>query len=520
MGQRFDSFSFFDGTSMTPVTQVTWADYWRGVIPDGVVAGIGNEMKPYGNSTGMVAYIDTGAIMIDNHRAVIDTAKALPLAAADPSYDRIDVIVARVAYGNEDESYVELDVLTGTAEADPTAPAITQTTGGVYEVKLAEVTIRAGVVTITANDVSDFRSVYAGGEASRSWKNNELENMVRGDVVMMDKAEEDAILKVVPNQIPMGVVTSEVIAPGAYGKIESISGKIAEVRCTEDAVTMGDALVVSDQPGLAKAGAGWAAGVALQAKASGLIGNVRSLLAVYTQLPIQNKWWIPEGLDDENVIAAFRFAGVGSMEDALKDIAAGADGSYDLERTGNTVTWSSTGGFIIPAVSSGRAGLNSANLNSAASSILSAAVRYSDATVEGKRLSLMSISVADRALHANALSCWEGLNATKYSALYGPAIGGKRAADVTAPAAGVIAGNFEDKTKVYIDGRSYVTSTPDHSIGGGSGGVTNVTLGQFSYSSDYPTKSGAAYNIICAVFFDVALTADQMADIAQKMKGL
>ena len=516
MSIRFDSYSFFDGTSMTPVTQISWADYWRGVIPDGVVAGIGEEMRPFGNSTGMVVYIGTGAIMIDNHRAVVSTQKALQLAAADANYDRIDTIVARIQYGNEDESYVELDVLTGTAEPDPAAPEITQSTGGVYEVKLAEVTVHAGVVTITVDDVNDTRNIYAGGEESRSWKNNDDEIMVRGDVVMMDRSDEGGILKCLEGQPPLGVVTSLNIGPGQYGKIESIAGKIAEVRCTEDAVTIGDALVCSDQKGLAKAGYGWAAGVAVQPKASGLIGNVRSLLTVFTQLPIQNKWWIIDGITDENVLAVYRFAGVGSMVDALRDLA---NDQYTLERTGNTVTWDANNGFTIPSVAAGRAGLNNADLNSLGNTIVSAAVRFSGAsTSASKRLGLIGISATSRALSANGWVRYHNTNTGAYWVdCQGPAVGNYRVQSVPLKAEAVMGANFSAPSNFYIDGEQYVASAYSPS-GGSWHGSSAVTLGQMGYDSAYG-GSGASYHLLSAVFYNTALEAQQWADLYKQMRG-
>lgn len=519
MGTRFDSFSFFDGTSMTPVTQISWADYWRGVVPDGVVANVGNEMLPYGNSTGMVVYIDTGAVMADNHRAVVNVTKALQLAAADPDYPRIDVIVARVVYGNENESYMELDVLTGTAEADPAAPEITQATGSVYEVKLAEVNVGAGVVTITANDVSDMRNVYEGGEQTRSWKNNDDEIMVKGDVVMLDLGEEGGIKKCTLNSPPLGVVTSNTIGIGQYGKIQSVAGKIAEVRCTDEAVAIGDALVASDTKGLAHAGFGYAAGVAVQPKASGLIGNVRSLLTVFTKLDIQNVWWIPAGITEANVIAAFRFSGVGSMQDALRDIATD---TYTLERTANTVTWNTDGGFLIPDASTGRVGLNNSSLNG--QTISAAAIRYSDFnTGTSKHASLIAISPLTYALYLKAwirYTSSDGSTSNFWNTVINQAIGNSEVSGVALKSAAVFGGNFTQRSTIYIDGQSYVASTHSHS--GGTVGFESskaVTIGHGGYDSKWG-GSAASYRVHSAVFYNTELTAAQWSELMRNMNGI
>ena len=520
MSQAFDSYSFFDGTGMTPVTQVTWADYWRGVIPDGVIAGIGNECKPYGNSTGMVIYIDTGAVMADNHRGVVSTPKSLQIAAADANYDRIDTVVARVVYGNENESYMELDVLTGTAEADPVAPEITQSTGGTYEVKLAEVTVRAGVVTITVDDVNDTRSVYTNGEASPSWKNTDDEIMVKGDVVMMDKGEEGGILKCTANNPPLGVVTSLNIGPGQYGKIETIAGKIAEVRCNEEAVAIGDALIASEVKGLAIAGGGYAAGVALAPKASGIIGNVRSLLTVFTQLTIQNKWWIVDGILDENVIAAYRFSGVGSMSDALRDQAHPDDDTYILSPWDNNVSWGTDTGFTIPATNNQKTGLNSNNLNNQASTIKAAAVRYEGfGGNSSKRCGLICITPSDRSLYAN--SWGRSTNQGVYGgSCHGIAVGNYVAEDVPLKGAAVIGANFDAKNPMYLDGVQLVTSA--YSRSGVDFGFTNpTTIGQGGFGANWNMLSGSTYRILSAVFYNVALNDDsQWVALTRNMQSI
>ena len=122
MGQLFDSYSYFDGLEMEPVTQTTWANYWRGIIPDGVVAEIGEEMRPYANSTGMYVYVSPGACVVDNHRGVNAALKMMAVNTADPDNDRIDLLVARAVYGNENESYMEIDIITGTPNIEPAAP--------------------------------------------------------------------------------------------------------------------------------------------------------------------------------------------------------------------------------------------------------------------------------------------------------------------------------------------------------------------------------------------------------------
>lgn len=153
----FNPFGFFNG--QMPLNQTNWAAYFSPTIPDGVIAGIGDEMEVYGNSTGMTVYVKTGECRVRSHRGVLSTVSSLDIEAADATYDRYDLVVARVTY--ESPSTMEVTVKTGTANATPEIPEVTQTAGDVWEIPLAVVTVGAGVQTIADTDVTDKRFVYA-----------------------------------------------------------------------------------------------------------------------------------------------------------------------------------------------------------------------------------------------------------------------------------------------------------------------------------------------------------------------
>lgn len=156
---NFNTIGFFN--SILPLNQTNWAAYFGPSIPDGVIAGIDDEMQVYGNSSGMYVYVKTGECRVRSHRGVISALGTLDIAAADLSYPRKDLVVARVTYGNP--STMEITVKTGTPATSPTVPGITQNAGDVWEIPLAEVYVAAGVVTITAGNVTDRRFVYKPG---------------------------------------------------------------------------------------------------------------------------------------------------------------------------------------------------------------------------------------------------------------------------------------------------------------------------------------------------------------------
>jgi len=153
-----DRYGFFNG--IYGLEQSNWANYWTGIIPSGVIAGLDDELEVYAQADGMKVYVKTGQAMIDAHRAWSSSVKTVTLSAADSSFDRIDLIVMRVIYGNEGQSTVVLDVKTGTPAADPAEPALTQVTGTTFEIPLAGVYVAANVVTIAATAVRDRRYLF------------------------------------------------------------------------------------------------------------------------------------------------------------------------------------------------------------------------------------------------------------------------------------------------------------------------------------------------------------------------
>ena len=159
MSVAADKFGFFNG--IMGLEQGNWANYWKDIIPDCVVGGQANELEVFAQADGMKVYVKTGQAMVDNHRVWITSQKELAIAASGSS-SRTDLVVLRIVYGNEGESTAVLDVKQGTT-------ALTQTTGGTYEIPLAEVTVGAGVVTIQASAVKDRRVIHCDPNGPQSF---------------------------------------------------------------------------------------------------------------------------------------------------------------------------------------------------------------------------------------------------------------------------------------------------------------------------------------------------------------
>lgn len=165
MSVACDRYGFFNG--VYGLEQSNWANYWRGIIPDGVLAQQDDELKvTTSTSLRMGIRVKRGQAMVDNHRVWVSTEKELEIAQASSANGRIDMVVVRVTYGNDGESIAELDVKTGVVAANPVAPTPTKVTGGTYEIPLALINVAKNKTIISASDITDIRYVYKLGNDS------------------------------------------------------------------------------------------------------------------------------------------------------------------------------------------------------------------------------------------------------------------------------------------------------------------------------------------------------------------
>jgi hypothetical protein len=155
MAINFSEFGFFDG--VTKVDQINWPKYIDSYVTDGVVKGYGNDLQVYGNSSGMKVLIKTGKVFVHTHFGILSNEIELGISAADPTYGRKDLVVARAVYASAPNSIMVLDVKTGAPSSNPVPPTLTKTAGVTWEVPLAIVSVAAGASTIAAGNVTDAR---------------------------------------------------------------------------------------------------------------------------------------------------------------------------------------------------------------------------------------------------------------------------------------------------------------------------------------------------------------------------
>lgn len=146
-----DRFGFFNG--IYGIEQSNWANFWKGILPDGVIAGQGDELAVYAQSDGKKVHVRTGQAIVAGHRCWVNAEKEIDIADNDTGANRTDGIMIRVTYGNSGESKMQIVSKTGSTSC-------TRTIGEVYEFLLASVTVADGFVTIAANQVTDQRYVF------------------------------------------------------------------------------------------------------------------------------------------------------------------------------------------------------------------------------------------------------------------------------------------------------------------------------------------------------------------------
>lgn len=131
-----------------------FAKYFASFIGNGVFGGKSGElMVQQRTATDMSVKVLAGQAFIDGYWYENDSELSLAIDIADGVLNRIDVIVVR---WNNSERVIRLAIKKGTPAANASAPFI-ERSADFYELKLAEVHVKAGATRITQADIVDTR---------------------------------------------------------------------------------------------------------------------------------------------------------------------------------------------------------------------------------------------------------------------------------------------------------------------------------------------------------------------------
>lgn len=158
MAVLLDLYAPYDSGPGANVTESMWRNFMGKAVPDGVIAGVLGSMVPFGDSSGMWTKVNSGEIWIQGEWGRSQNIKTIPHGPSDPSHDRLDRIVCRNDFVNNN---MKFDVLTGIPGVSPVLPSLTQNTS-IWEIGIGQTLVTAGSTGITAANVTDMRTVGVG----------------------------------------------------------------------------------------------------------------------------------------------------------------------------------------------------------------------------------------------------------------------------------------------------------------------------------------------------------------------
>lgn len=148
----------FVGGGGTAVNEDQWSIMARFWAQSGVT-DYANTLEVYGDSSGRQVKVKTGRACVRGHWYENTAEETVAIAANASGNPRIDRIVLRL---DPSANSIVLAVVQGTPAGSPSAPALTQTDVGTYELTLARVAVANGASTIAAGDVTDERTYVDG----------------------------------------------------------------------------------------------------------------------------------------------------------------------------------------------------------------------------------------------------------------------------------------------------------------------------------------------------------------------
>lgn len=132
----------------------SFARYFASFIGNGIFGGKSNELMVQQKATAdMSVRVLSGQGWINGYWYENDNELSLAIDVADGVLNRIDIIVLR---WDNSERVIRLAVKKGTSATNPSVPVI-QRGADFYELKLAQVYVKAGAIKITQADITDTR---------------------------------------------------------------------------------------------------------------------------------------------------------------------------------------------------------------------------------------------------------------------------------------------------------------------------------------------------------------------------
>lgn len=122
---------------------------------DGVFPNPSTGLQVTSSDNEMSVVVNPGNVMIQGRMGIEETYRTIVFEEAGTTYDRIDSVVARLNT-NHDYRSIDLYVVKGTEASSPVAPDLART-GGIYELRLANVFIAKNTTKVSSERITDTR---------------------------------------------------------------------------------------------------------------------------------------------------------------------------------------------------------------------------------------------------------------------------------------------------------------------------------------------------------------------------
>lgn len=143
-----------------PYSDSQWAEMYAVMFGGDQVIGSSTQtdlrVYEYGSGVNMSVDVWPGGALVNGRVYRNTSIENLVIDAADPSLDRIDLVVLR---SDASAQIIRLAVKTGTPAASPVAPSVDTTGTPYYEIVLAQVLVEAGSGNIEDSDITDVRPI-------------------------------------------------------------------------------------------------------------------------------------------------------------------------------------------------------------------------------------------------------------------------------------------------------------------------------------------------------------------------
>ena len=150
-----------------------FAAYFASFVGTGVYPNPSTNYKVNSLNNNLTLTVTTGMAFINGYYAHMTQNTTMTVAAPDTVYRRIDSVILRLDLVNRGFA---LMCVKGTPAGSPVAPVLVRNSDN-YDIRLAEVSVRAGTVSILTSDITDTR------------QNNSVCGFVQGLITQVDTTD-------------------------------------------------------------------------------------------------------------------------------------------------------------------------------------------------------------------------------------------------------------------------------------------------------------------------------------------